>query len=68
MFAALATGTGLAATVYGMEASPCPPVLATDTQFALVLTDHVQSRVVTIDSVPLPPSAVKVVLDEPTCT
>jgi hypothetical protein len=43
-------------------------VLATATQLALVLTDHVQSRVVATASVPLPPSAVNAVVADPTWT
>jgi hypothetical protein len=43
-------------------------VLAIATQLALVATDHVQSRVVVMASVPVPPSAVKLVGAEPTCT
>jgi hypothetical protein len=58
----------LTATVYGTDASPCPPPLATDTQLAFVLIDHVQSRVVAMASVPLPPSAVYVVVADPTWT
>jgi uncharacterized lipoprotein YbaY len=66
--AARDTGTGLTATVYGTEASPCPVVLATETQLALVMTDHVQSRVVATARVPFPPSAVNTVVDDPTWT
>jgi hypothetical protein len=52
-------GTGLGATVYGTDASPCPPASsAIDTQFASVLIDHVQSRDVAIVSDPFPPAAV----------
>src|ERR1700704_5789588 len=38
-----------------MAASPCPLVVPIDTQLALVLTDHVQSRVVVTARVPGPP-------------
>ena len=49
-------GTGLGATVYSIEASPCPPgSAAIDTQFASVLIDHVQSRAVAIVTDPCPP-------------
>jgi hypothetical protein len=49
-------GAGLAATVYWIEASPCPPASAAiDTQFASVLIDHVQSRAVAIVTDPCPP-------------
>ena len=54
--------------MYGTEASPCPPALATATQLALVLTDQEQSRVVAMASVPLPPSDVNSVTGEPTWT
>jgi len=51
-------GTGLGATVYGIEASPWPPESAAiDTQFASVLIDHVQSRAVVIVTDPWPPDA-----------
>jgi hypothetical protein len=50
-------GTGLGATVYGIEASPWPPGSAPiDTQFDSVLIDHVQSRDVAIVSDPCPPA------------
>jgi hypothetical protein len=53
-------GTGFGATVYGTDASPCPPVSAAiDTQVASVLIDHVQSRDVAIASDPWPPAAAK---------
>jgi len=59
----------LAATAYGTDASPCPLMFATDTHVALVLTVHVQSRVVAIASVPLPPADVKsVAVGDPTWT
>jgi hypothetical protein len=61
-------GTGFAATVYGTEAPPWPFVFASETQFALVLADHVQSRVVSTASVPCPPSAVNAVVGDPTWT
>jgi predicted FMN-binding regulatory protein PaiB len=65
--AARAIGTGFAATEYETDALPCPLVFATDTQEALVLTVHVQSGVVAMATVPLPPSDVKsVVVGEPT--
>jgi len=48
-------GTVFAATVYEIDASPCPVGLARDTQLALLLAAHVQSRVVAIDNVPVPP-------------
>lgn len=52
-------GTGLGATVYGTDASPCPPGSSPiDTQLASVLIDHVQSRDVAIVSDPFPPAAV----------
>ena len=51
-------GTGLGATVYGIEASPCPPASdPIDTQFASDLIDHVQSREVAMASDPWPPDA-----------
>jgi hypothetical protein len=54
-----ATGTGLAATVYGIDASPCPlrspPSV---TQFVVVAIDHVQSRAAAIVTEPVPPAAV----------
>jgi hypothetical protein len=43
-------------------------MFATDTHVALVLTVHVQSRVVAMASVPLPPSDVKSVVGDPTWT
>src|SRR6478672_1270192 len=48
-------GTVFADTVYETDAPPWPLGVATETQSALLLTDHVQSRVVSIDSVPVPP-------------
>jgi len=52
-------GTGLGATVYGTDASPCPPASSPiDTQVASVLIDHVQSRAVAMVSDPFPPAAV----------
>jgi hypothetical protein len=49
-------GTGLGATVYGTDASPCPPRSpAIDTQLASVPIDQVQSRAVVIVSDPSPP-------------
>ena len=68
MAAARVAGTGFIATVYGTLASPCPSVFAIETQFAFVLTDHAQSRVVAMASVPLPPAAVNAVAGEPSCT
>src|SRR4051794_6802941 len=51
-------GAGLAATVYGIDASPWPPAAPlTDTQVAADVTDHVQSRAVVIASDPWPPAA-----------
>jgi hypothetical protein len=41
--------------VYETDAPPWPLAVATETQSALLLTDHVQSRVVSIVSVPVPP-------------
>ena len=43
--------------MYGSDASPCPLVVAIETQLAVVATDHAQSRVVEIVNVPVPPSA-----------
>jgi hypothetical protein len=52
-------GTGFGATLKGIAPSPCPPVSpAIDTQLALVLIDHVQSRDVAMVSDPCPPLAV----------
>jgi len=47
-----AAGTGLGATVYGIDASPWPPEGVIDTQLASVLIDQVQSRSVAIVSDP----------------
>ena len=41
--------------MYEIDASPCPVGLVRDTQLALLLAAHVQSRVVPIDNVPVPP-------------
>jgi len=41
--------------VYETDAPPWPLGVATETQSALLLTDHEQSRVVSIVSVPVPP-------------
>lgn len=57
-----AEGTGLAATLYGIEASPCPAASdPIDNHAASVLIDHVQSRAVAMESEPCPPVAAKVV-------
>jgi hypothetical protein len=62
-------GTGLGATVYGTDASPCPPASSPiDTQVASVLIDHVQSRDVAIVSDPFPPAAVNPVVELLTLT
>jgi hypothetical protein len=56
-----ADGTGLAATLYAIEASPCPAASEPiDTHGASVLIDHVQSRAVAMESEPGPPVAAKV--------
>ena len=41
--------------MYETDAPPWPLGVATETQSALLLTDHEQSRVVSIVSVPVPP-------------
>jgi len=57
-----AAGTGLAATLYGIEASPCPAASdRIDSHGASVLIDHVQSRAVVMESEPCPPVAAKAV-------
>lgn len=62
-------GTGLAATVYGTDPSPCPPESAAiETQLASVLTDHVQSRDVAIVRDPRPPDDENDVGAPPTLT
>ena len=64
-----AEGTGLAATLYGIEASPCPAASdPIDSHGASVLIDHVQSRAVAIESDPCPPVAAKVVCELLTLT
>src|SRR5882757_685820 len=40
-----------------MDASPCPDVLPSDTQVALVAADHPQSRVVVTEREPVPPAS-----------
>jgi hypothetical protein len=52
-------GSGLASTVYGIDASPCPLDVATDTQLAVEPIDQVQSRVAETVSVPCPPAGGK---------
>ena len=66
--AARVAGMGLAATVYGTDASPCPLALAIAIQLAFVVADHAQSRVVATESDPDPPAAVKLVVVDPTWT
>jgi hypothetical protein len=48
-------GTGFAATLYAMLASPWPLAAPTASHDALLATDHVQSRSVVIVKDPLPP-------------
>ena len=49
-------GSGLAATVNGIDPSPWPFCIPTDTQLTFEDTFHVQSRVVDTPTVPLPPA------------
>lgn len=54
-----AAGAGFAATLYGIDASPCPFGWAPrEIQGASVAADQVQSRSVATETVPLPPVAV----------
>jgi|KBSMisStandDraft_5_1062788.scaffolds.fasta_scaffold532804_1 hypothetical protein len=69
MAAERGVGTGLAATEYPIDASPCPersPLIATHVES--VVTVQVQSRAVDTATVPLPPVAVNVVADVVACT